>query len=65
MRHKPTLSLTSKQQAYSSKKGDNFVESMRLEGYSVDKSLLSLSASERKAKKEEILEKYSAAKNSP
>ena len=64
MRHKPTLSLTSKQQAYTSKKGDNFVESMRLEGYSVDKSLLSLSASERKAKKEEILGKYSAAKNS-
>ncbi|WP_369920397.1 YhfG family protein [Marinomonas polaris] len=64
MRHKPTLSLTSKQQAYSSKKGDNFVESMRLEGYSVDKSLLSLSVSERKAKKEEILEKYSASKNS-
>ncbi|QUX90483.1 hypothetical protein CYL31_03290 [Marinomonas sp. A3A] len=64
MRHKPTLSLTSKQQAYSSKKGDNFVESMRLKGYSVDKSLLSLSVSERKAKKEEILEKYSASKNS-
>ena len=63
MRHKPTLSLTSKQQFYTSKKGDNFVESMRLEGYSVDKSLLSLSASERKAKREEILEKYSASKN--
>lgn len=63
MRHKPTLSLVSKQQAYTSKKGDNFVESMHLEGYSVDKSLLSLSASERKAKKEEIIEKYSASKN--
>lgn len=64
MRHKPALSLTSKQQFYTSKKGDNFVESMRLEGYLVDKSLLSLSASERKAKKEEILEKYSSSKNS-
>ena len=63
MRHKPALSLTSKQQAYTSKKGDNFVESMRLEGYLVDKSLMSLSASERKAKKEEIIEKYSASKN--
>lgn len=63
MRHKPTLSLASKQQAYTRKKGDNFVESMRLEGYSADKSLLFLSVSERKAKKEEIIEKYSASKN--
>ncbi|AWX98613.1 hypothetical protein A8139_00385 [Marinomonas primoryensis] len=63
MRHKPTLSLTFKQQAYANKKGDNFVENMRLEGHSVDKSLLFLSASERKAKKEEIIAKYSASEN--
>lgn len=58
MKQGSTLSLTAKQQAYSNKKGDNFVESMRLEGYSVDKSLFSLSAAERKAKKEQILAKY-------
>lgn len=58
MKHNSTLTLTSKQQAYAQKKNDNFVESMRLEGYSVDKTLFSLSAAERKGKKEQILKKY-------
>ncbi|MFQ3187505.1 YhfG family protein [Marinomonas primoryensis] len=58
MKHGSILTVTSKQQAYTNKKCDNFVESMRLEGYSVDKSLLSLSAPERKIKKEQLLKKY-------
>ena len=43
---------------YAQRKVDNFVESMRLEGYSVDSSLLSLTPAERKQKKDELIKQF-------
>lgn len=43
---------------YALRKAENFIESMRLEGYSVDSSLLSLTPAERKQKKAELIKQF-------
>ncbi|MFD1382971.1 YhfG family protein [Rhodanobacter aciditrophus] len=56
---KPTrLSHEQKCSVYTQRKAENFVESMRLEGYSVDASLLALTPNERKQKKAELIKQF-------
>ncbi|WP_417553233.1 YhfG family protein [Marinomonas fungiae] len=43
---------------YAQRKAENFIESMRLEGYSVDSSLLYLTPAERKQKKAELIKQF-------
>lgn len=52
------LNNAQKSNVYAQRKAENFIESMRLEGYSVDASLLSLTPTERKQKRAELIKQF-------